>query len=183
VDEESGEGDMIVMDRLGNTFIAPKERGVFHHSSFFSGQPLAFAGLCDVRDGKIQTVFVYSGHYNPTEIERDSFIHQFNTARLVQATFLNRMKMNLQENRLIEVVPISSKEPVSALFDLISECAGFHRTYLRIICAHHVVCDNQTPIEESPILANGRTFFAIEFAENPTKRIFPNRQFELLLEA
>ncbi len=56
------EGEMIIMDRLGNLFIALKERGIVHHSSFFSGNTVAFAGLCFIENGKIQTVLCYSGH-------------------------------------------------------------------------------------------------------------------------
>jgi hypothetical protein len=68
-----GDGEMIVMDKEGCTFIYPKKRGEFHHSSFFSGKPVAFAGLIFIRNGEMQELEVYSGHYTPGSQERDNF--------------------------------------------------------------------------------------------------------------
>src|SRR5438105_10085414 len=56
---------MIVMDEMGNTFIHPKRRDILHHSSFFSGNAVAFAGLIMVKDGIIHNLLIYSGHYSP----------------------------------------------------------------------------------------------------------------------
>ena len=70
---DNGMGDMIVMDELGNTFIYPKQRGIIHHSSFFSGSPLSFAGLANVVDGTIYNLVVHSGHYRPTYTELCQF--------------------------------------------------------------------------------------------------------------
>lgn len=39
----------------------------FHHSSFFSGSPVQFAGLLVADCGKLLTIFPHSGHYRPTE--------------------------------------------------------------------------------------------------------------------
>jgi hypothetical protein len=69
LNSETGDGEMIVLDRLGNAFIHPKERGILHHSSFFSGAPLAFAGLVFIQDGKIEKLLPYSGHYSPGDQE------------------------------------------------------------------------------------------------------------------
>ena len=44
---------MVVMDKHGNIFTYPKKRGVIHHSSFFSGDDLSFAGLWQVASGRI----------------------------------------------------------------------------------------------------------------------------------
>ncbi|MBA3814173.1 MAG: hypothetical protein H0X26_06755 [Alphaproteobacteria bacterium] len=63
LNNETGEGDMIIMDELGNVFIHPKKKGMIHHSSFFSGKPIAFAGLCFVRKGWLEELTTYSGHY------------------------------------------------------------------------------------------------------------------------
>ncbi|MFI5343282.1 MAG: hypothetical protein ACHQUC_03580 [Chlamydiales bacterium] len=41
----------------------------FHHSSFFSGKPVSSAGQMKIRDGKLQAVWLGSGHYKPTEIQ------------------------------------------------------------------------------------------------------------------
>src|SRR6185295_3655972 len=67
---------MVVMDRHGNVFTYPKERGIVHHSSFFSGEDLAFAGLWEVASGRIARLKVYSGHYLPGPAEHSSWTHR-----------------------------------------------------------------------------------------------------------
>ena len=73
LNESSGEGLMVVMDLLGNIFAHRKFRGYLHHSSFFSGGGVAFAGLADIDNGELKKLFVYSGHYMPTEKELDNW--------------------------------------------------------------------------------------------------------------
>lgn len=85
---DAGGGEMIVMDRLGNLFIAPKVRGIYHHSSFFSGGPVAFAGLCYIKEGRIENLVRYSGHYSPEEKEENSFSEQLNTTQLVEKLWI-----------------------------------------------------------------------------------------------
>ena len=67
------DGEMIVMDGLGNLFIQPKSRGSVHHSSFFSGGPVAYAGMLEVNEGEITKCINHSGHYLPTALEQESF--------------------------------------------------------------------------------------------------------------
>ena len=61
---------MFVMDRRGNFYVAPKDRGsadksAFQHSSFFSGQPVSGAGLfvIDLPSLEIKKYNRLSGHY------------------------------------------------------------------------------------------------------------------------
>lgn len=68
-----GNGDMIVMDEIGNTFIHPKKREIIHHSSFFSGESVAFAALIICEDGVIKNLCVRSGHYSPDGNELFNF--------------------------------------------------------------------------------------------------------------
>jgi hypothetical protein len=58
------DGTMIVMDSKGNLFAHQKRRGVIQHSSFFQGGPLAFAGMWEVKYGRIKRVVCTSGHYH-----------------------------------------------------------------------------------------------------------------------
>jgi len=46
--------------------VGQKEKGKFHHSSFYSGHPVQCAGYFYIKDEKIQKVSLRSGHYKPT---------------------------------------------------------------------------------------------------------------------
>jgi hypothetical protein len=39
----------------------------FHHSSFFSGDPVDFAGMFVCVRGRLTQLFPHSGHYRPTD--------------------------------------------------------------------------------------------------------------------
>ncbi len=47
-------------------FAGKKEKGRFHHTSFFKGAPVLCAGQIIVKDGKIDYARLKSGHYKPT---------------------------------------------------------------------------------------------------------------------
>jgi hypothetical protein len=184
---ETGEGEMIVMDRLGNTFIAPKERGVFHHSSFFSGKPVAFAALCFVKDGKIQKMVRYSGHYMPGEDEESSFTQQMKTDYLVAEKALDALKID-SKGDLVQTIVMSSKQKVVELLDHISEIGGFNRPMLRLFgdgkhvpearCRDNAFID--LTIAETH-LKNGSTINALEVTYTPLHRVYPSRKYELII--
>ncbi len=92
--ESSGDGDMIVMDNLGNLFIHPKIRGLIHHSSFFSGSPLSFAGICYVEGGSIKNLLTYSGHYTPGEQEKKNWSTMLSVDALKEAIYQKIRKNN-----------------------------------------------------------------------------------------
>jgi len=57
---------IFVLDAAGNLYATlDHERGRFHHSSFFSGGPVAMAGDLRVFDGHLVEVSNQSGHYRP----------------------------------------------------------------------------------------------------------------------
>ncbi|MCE5293284.1 MAG: hypothetical protein LLF94_01555 [Chlamydiales bacterium] len=45
-----------------------KIKGRFHHTSFFHGAPVVSAGEIKIKDGKLKSAFMRSGHYKPTEV-------------------------------------------------------------------------------------------------------------------
>ncbi len=64
LDEEHGTGDMIVVHPYQHTvFVHHKVRGRVHHSSFFGGQPVLFAGLAFFQNGLLEKCVAWSGHY------------------------------------------------------------------------------------------------------------------------
>jgi hypothetical protein len=54
-----------VVDAAGRLYMSKEIRGVVHHSTFFAGQPVAFAGLIRISSGRLKYIDLESGHYAP----------------------------------------------------------------------------------------------------------------------
>lgn len=68
---------IFVTDKEGKMYAGFKEKGMFQHSSFLSGAPVAMAGTLIIGPkGRLQGVSNLSGHYNPTENHSIQFLHQ-----------------------------------------------------------------------------------------------------------
>jgi uncharacterized Zn-binding protein involved in type VI secretion len=73
----SGAGQaIVVMDEFGNIYSGSHKVGVFQHSSFLSGGPVAFAGEMSVENGVVTLVTNGSGHYRPPPEAIDQFLAQ-----------------------------------------------------------------------------------------------------------
>lgn len=67
VSKASGPGFAIfVMDENGNIFAGQHRVGLFHHSSFTAGLPVAAAGEIKVTGGALEGMTSKSGHYTPS---------------------------------------------------------------------------------------------------------------------
>lgn len=66
-------GDMVVMSVCGDLYSYPKVPGVFHHSSFLR-RGVAFAGLWEVNEGRLEEILAWSGHYTPTRMATFNFL-------------------------------------------------------------------------------------------------------------
>jgi hypothetical protein len=65
---------IFVMSEAGNIYASLEHQaGLFHHSSFLAGGPVAAAGEIEVVNGLVKTVSNRSGHYTPDQ----SYTHQF----------------------------------------------------------------------------------------------------------
>lgn len=71
----TGKGKAIfVMSETGDIYASlTQQAGIFHHSSFLAGGPVAAAGELEVANGLVKTVSNRSGHYTPDQ----SYTHQF----------------------------------------------------------------------------------------------------------
>lgn len=56
---------IFVMSRDGKLYVARKNKGFFHHSSFLAGAPIAAAGKVFVTAGVLHAVEPHSGHFKP----------------------------------------------------------------------------------------------------------------------
>jgi hypothetical protein len=190
LDELSGNGEMIVLDQLGNTFISPKERGIHHHSSFFSGGSLAFAGLVYVVNGKMEKLIAYSGHYSTGEMELSSIKTQLDTIYLIEEPILPSLKFDSKGN-LLQTVVISSSHKISELYNLISELGSLFRPRLRLIGGGKCIAEAKyrestknwidITIAESG-LTSGLLIWAIEFRCTTIHRVWPVKKFELIVK-
>jgi len=63
-----------VMDVQGNIYVSDSAPGVFHHSSFLAGQPVAAAGEISVVNGRLMLINDYSGHYLPTDVNNQQVV-------------------------------------------------------------------------------------------------------------
>ncbi len=68
---------IFVMDEFGNIYAATEQyAGLFHHSSFFAGKPVAAAGEFTVENGIITFVRGKSGHYRPKKYFLNQFVKE-----------------------------------------------------------------------------------------------------------
>ncbi|GMJ02622.1 IQ-motif protein 1, embryo sac development arrest 39 [Hibiscus trionum] len=56
-------------------YVGQKRKGKFQHSSFLAGGATTAAGRLVARDGVLEAIWPYSGHYHPTEENFMEFIH------------------------------------------------------------------------------------------------------------
>ena len=68
----NGDGYLFVMDGQGKIYAADKSEGV-HHSSLLAGNPVAAAGMMEVKNGQLTFLRNYSGHYTPTREYTEQF--------------------------------------------------------------------------------------------------------------
>jgi hypothetical protein len=70
------DGDYIYVLNMKMTklFVGVKKKGEFHHSSFTAGTPVACAGGLKIKDGKISSINLKSGHYKPTKEQGENMI-------------------------------------------------------------------------------------------------------------
>lgn len=62
-----------VMDEAGNLYASfEQEKGIFHHSTFLAGGPVAAAGELQVFDGRPVWISNTSGHYRPPPFTLDA---------------------------------------------------------------------------------------------------------------
>lgn len=177
LDAADGDGEMIVMDRLGSLFIAPKERGVFHHSSFFSGKPVAYAALCEIKEGKIINKVRYSGHYTPGTSEESSFEIQIKTYYLKLEPIFSSLKLD-KEGNLVQAISISSKQKAEELYDIIAKIGGFARSKLQLMC-NGLILPSEVIGETK--LKSGCRIQALESSLTRYDRIYPQGLFELTI--
>jgi len=65
---------IFVMDPAGNIYASKLIVGVFHHSSFLAGAPVAAAGELRFKNGKLIAIINKSGHYKPSPDQLNQFV-------------------------------------------------------------------------------------------------------------
>ncbi|CAI9773568.1 unnamed protein product [Fraxinus pennsylvanica] len=67
VDTSKGIKWMFVLSTSRSLYVGQKKRGTFQHSSFVAGAATIAAGRIVARNGLLEAIWAYSGHYRPTE--------------------------------------------------------------------------------------------------------------------
>ncbi|XWS72195.1 hypothetical protein CRYUN_Cryun02cG0019500 [Craigia yunnanensis] len=75
VDTTGGSKWIFVLSTTRALYVGPKEKGKFQHSSFLAGGATTAAGRLVARDGVLEAIWPYSGHYHPTEENFMEFIN------------------------------------------------------------------------------------------------------------
>lgn len=65
---------IFVLSTTRSLYVGQKKKGVFQHSSFLSGGATTAAGRLVAREGVLEAIWPYSGHYLPTEDNFKEFI-------------------------------------------------------------------------------------------------------------
>ncbi|ESQ50316.1 hypothetical protein EUTSA_v10001975mg [Eutrema salsugineum] len=84
---------IFVLSTTRTLYVGQKKKGVFQHSSFLSGGATTAAGRLVARDGILEAIWPYSGHYLPTEDNFKEFI-SFLEENKVDLTNVKRCSVN-----------------------------------------------------------------------------------------
>ncbi|CAN8284356.1 unnamed protein product [Cochlearia groenlandica] len=84
---------IFVLSTTRTLYVGQKKKGVFQHSSFLSGGATTAAGRLVARDGILEAIWPYSGHYLPTEDNFKEFI-SFLEENNVDLTNVKRCSVN-----------------------------------------------------------------------------------------
>ncbi|CAH2077097.1 unnamed protein product [Thlaspi arvense] len=84
---------IFVLSTTRTLYVGNKKKGAFQHSSFLSGGATTAAGRLVARDGILEAIWPYSGHYLPTEENFKEFI-SFLEEHNVDLTNVKRCAVN-----------------------------------------------------------------------------------------
>ncbi|XP_068344415.1 IQ domain-containing protein IQM1-like [Pyrus communis] len=74
VNTHEGSKWIFVLSTTRSLYVGQKKKGQFQHSSFLAGGATTAAGRLVARDGILEAIWPYSGHYHPTEENFMEFI-------------------------------------------------------------------------------------------------------------
>ncbi|GMQ03711.1 hypothetical protein CsSME_00049408 [Camellia sinensis var. sinensis] len=95
-------------------YVGQKKKGVFQHSSFLSGGATTAAGRLVARDGILEAIWPYSGHYLPTEDNFKEFI-SFLEEHCVDLTNVKRCEIDDDRTSFKDTYEDSKPELVEGL--------------------------------------------------------------------
>ncbi|KAK9099381.1 hypothetical protein Syun_026426 [Stephania yunnanensis] len=84
---------IFVLSTSRSLYVGEKKKGFFQHSSFLAGGATTAAGRLIARNGTLEAIWPYSGHYLPTEENFKEFIH-FLKEQLVDLTNVKRYSID-----------------------------------------------------------------------------------------
>ncbi|CAF2068175.1 IQ domain-containing protein IQM1 [Brassica napus] len=100
---------IFVLSTTRTLYVGKKKKGVFQHSSFLSGGATTAAGRLVARDGILEAIWPYSGHYLPTEENFKEFI-SFLEEHNVDLTNVKRCAVNEEYSSSFKSIPDEEEE-------------------------------------------------------------------------
>ncbi|PKA58981.1 hypothetical protein AXF42_Ash001074 [Apostasia shenzhenica] len=165
---------IFVLSTCGALYVGQKKKGRFQHSSFLAGGATTAAGRLVVKEGVLETVWPYSGHYLPTEENFNEFI----TFLQENNVDISNVKMPRNGEELAEIMMETKEEEIGDADELISNdgnqsslessgnlsCKWTTGTGPRIGCVREYPCNLQckaleqvslSPTSRPPTLSKG----------------------------
>ncbi|KAK9131231.1 hypothetical protein Sjap_011718 [Stephania japonica] len=90
---------IFVLSTSRSLYVGEKKKGFFQHSSFLAGGATSAAGRLIARNGTLEAIWPYSGHYLPTEENFKEFIHYLKE-HLVDLTNVKRCSIDAENHSL-----------------------------------------------------------------------------------
>ncbi|KAK8515470.1 hypothetical protein V6N13_139551 [Hibiscus sabdariffa] len=108
VDTTGGFKWIFVLSTTRALYVGRKEKGKFQHSSFLAGGATTAAGRLVARDGVLEAIWPYSGHYHPTE---QHFMEFINFLEENHVNLTNVKRCAIDDEYSYDQAPIDEPEP------------------------------------------------------------------------
>ncbi|XP_039057958.1 IQ domain-containing protein IQM1-like [Hibiscus syriacus] len=109
VDTTAGESKWIfVLSTSRALYVGQKRKGKFQHSSFLAGGATTAAGRLVARDGVLEAIWPYSGHYHPTE---ENFMEFISFLEENHVNLTNVKRFSIDDDNSYGQTPDKESEP------------------------------------------------------------------------
>lgn len=149
---------IFVLSTTRSLYVGQKKKGKFQHSSFLAGAATTAAGRLVAKDGVLQAIWPYSGHYLPTEENFREFI-SFLEENSVDLADVKRCSVDDDEFpsfKKTEEKPEEAEKPTEPTHDEIMDSSQIELPEVDIV--KEAVVENSEDTEVAPIMASRPSF-------------------------
>ncbi|EEE54836.1 hypothetical protein OsJ_02283 [Oryza sativa Japonica Group] len=149
---------IFVLSTTRSLYVGQKKKGKFQHSSFLAGAATTAAGRLVAKDGVLQAIWPYSGHYLPTEENFREFI-SFLEENSVDLADVKRCSVDDDEFpsfKKTEEKPEEAEKPTEPTHDEIMDSSQIELPEVDIV--KEAVVENSEDTKVAPIMASRPSF-------------------------